>query len=162
MTKRTHSLQLAAAVGLTLTAGCDWLRPGGPPEEAHVQVSSDDVRQLTVVVSQNFERFQEPVCAGDPECPVIERIISADTMVVSSPYANTFEFTERYQIIVESYPTAEVEAVVSMKVNIDGRELYDDIRLLRPENEDGERETLRFVYQYSDLRGNDPSPSGGP
>lgn len=158
MAKRNHSLQVAAGIGLILTAGCGWLRPGGPPEEAQVEISSADAGQLTVVVSRHFERFEEPVCAGEPDCPTVERIVSADTLVVSSPYSNAFEFTDRYQIIVETYPAAEVQAVVQMKVDIDGREWFDVERLLNPTTEDGDRDRLRFVYQYHDLQGQGPGP----
>lgn len=161
MANKNHSLQVVAGIGLILAAGCDWLRPGGPPDEAQVEISSEDVTQLTVVVSQHFERFQEPVCAGDPECPTIERIISADTIVVSSPYSNTFEFTDRYQIIVETFPVDEVQAVVRMTVDIDGREWYDVERLLNPMREDGDRDRLRFVYQYHDLQAEDPTVRDG-
>lgn len=146
------------AIGLILTAGCGWLRPGGPPDEAHVEISSDDVSQLTLVVSQHFERYEEPVCAGEPECPIVERIISADTLVVSSPYSNTFEFTDRHQILVETYPMDEVEATVRMTVDIDGREWFDDVALLSPVNDDGERDTMRFMYNHRNLS----SGLGGP
>ena len=152
MAKMNHSLPVVAGIGLILTAGCDWLRPGGPPEEAQVEISSADVSQLTVVVSQHFERFQEPVCAGDPECPTIESIVSADTLVVSSPYSNVFDFTDRYQIIVETFPVDEVQAVIQMHVDIDGKEWFDVERLLNPMTEDGERDRLRFVYQYNDVQ----------
>jgi len=159
MAKKNHSLQVVVGIGLILTAGCDWLRPGGPPDEAQVEISSADVTQLTVVVSQHFERFQEPVCAGDPECPTIERVVSADTLVVSSPYSNVFDFTDRYQIIVETFPVDDVQAVVQMNVDIDGKEWYDVARLLDPTTEDGQRDRLRFVYQYNDLQAQN---SGGP
>ena len=46
-----------------------------------------------------------------------------------------------------------------MVVEIDGREWFDDVKLLRPVNEDGDRETLRFLYEYQDLDGLN---SGGP
>jgi hypothetical protein len=159
MAKKNHSLQVVVGIGLILTAGCDWLRPGGPPDEAQVEISSEDVNQLTVVVSQHFERFQEPVCAGDPECPTIERVISADTLVVSSPYSNVFDFTDRYQIIIETFPADDVQAVVQMNVDIDGKEWFDVARLLDPMTEDGPRDRLRFVYQYNDLQAQN---SGGP
>ncbi len=160
MAQKNHSLQVVVGIGLILTAGCDWLRPGGPPDEAQVEISSADVSQLTVVVSQHFERFQEPVCAGDPECPTTESVISADTIVVSSPYSNTFEFNDRYQIIVETFPVDEVQAVVHLKVDIDGREWFDVEQLLGPVTEDGERDSLRFVYQYHDLQAANPGPGG--
>ena len=160
MTKKIHSLPAVVAVGLTLTAGCDWLRPGGPPDAAHVEISSADVSRLTVIVSQNFERFEEPVCAGEPECPIVERIITADTLVVSSPYSHTFEFDDRLRILIETYPEDEVQAVVQMTVDIDGKEWYDVERLLAPLTEDGERDRLRFVYQFHDLQGDDPTGRG--
>lgn len=162
MTKKVHSLQVVAGVGLILTAGCDWLRPGGPPNEAYIEISSDDASRLTIIVSQNFERFEEPVCEGDPECPVVLRIVSADTSTVSPPYSNTIEFTDRYQILVETHPEGEVTGTVRMLIEIDGREWFDDVRLLRPMDEDGDRETLRFVYEYSDLATLNSSGSGGP
>ena len=149
-------------IGLILTAGCDWLRPGGPPDEVQVEISSADVNQLTVVVSQHFERFQEPVCAGDPECPTIERVISADTIAVSSPYSNTFDFNDRYQIIIETFPVGRGQAVVHLKVDIDGKEWFDVVRLLGPMTEDGERDRLRFVYQYNDLQAQNSTNPGGP
>ena len=151
MQKHTYSLQVVVAIGVILTAGCDWLRPGGPPDEVQVEISSEDVRQLTVVISQNFVRFVEPVCEGEPDCPTFVRMFDADTIVVTSPYSSAIEFTERSQIFIETHPMDEVEARVSLTVHIDGKEWYDALRLLSPMNEDGERDTMRFVYQYNDL-----------
>ena len=162
MTKKTHSLPIVVALGLILTTGCGWLRPGGPPDEVHVEITSEDVSQLTLVISQNFVRFQEPVCAGEPDCPVFVRVVSADTTVVSPPYTNTIKFTERHQIYIETHPLDEVEARVSMTIDIDGKEWYDDLRLLSPMNEDGERDTLRFVYQYGIQQTDDATRGGGP
>lgn len=158
MPEKIRSRLVVMAVGLTLTAGCGWLRPGGPPDEAYVEISSADVSRLTVIVSRNFERFEEPVCAGEPECPVVERIITADTLTVSSPYSNTFEFDDRLRILIETYPEDEVQAIVQMTVDIDGKEWYDVERLLNPLTEDGKRDRLRFVYQFHDLE--DDAPTG--
>lgn len=162
MTKKVLSLQVVAAAGLILATGCDWLRPGGPPDEVYVEISSDDASRLTIIVSQNFEQFEEPVCEGDPECPVVLRIVSADTSTVSPPYSNTIEFTDRYQILVETHPEGEVTGTVRMVVEIDGREWFDDVKVLRPVNEDGDRETLRFLYEYQDLDGLNSGGPGGP
>lgn len=153
MAKRTRLPQIAVAAGLILTVGCDWLRPGGPPDEADVEISSEDVSQITAIISQNFARFQEPVCEGDPECPVHIRVISADTLVVSTPYSSTIEFTERHQILIDVFPSDEVEARVHMKVHIDGREWFNNVQLLSPTNEEGGRDILRFMYQYAELQG---------
>ena len=39
-------------------------------------------------------------------------------------------------------------ATLSMKVHLDDEEWYNDSRRLVPENTEGDRETLKFVYQY--------------
>jgi hypothetical protein len=139
-----------AALAVLGVAGCGWLFPGGPPEEAHVEITSDDVGQLTVFVSQNFVRYEEQDCAGEPDCPIVLVLLSADTLTVSSPYSNTFEFNDRHQIFVETHPLDEVEARVAMSVDIDGKEWYDEIRFLSPVTDGGDRETMRFIYQFSE------------
>lgn len=148
MTKQIHPLQIVVAAGLLLAAGCDWLRPGGPPDEAYVEIMTEDVSQLTVVISQNFYRFQDESCIEEPDCPVHLVLEQADTLVVSAPYSSAIEFTDRHQLFIETHPLDEVEAEVGMTVKIDGRDWYEDLRILSPENEDGERDTLRFLYQY--------------
>lgn len=145
-----------AALAVLGVAGCGWLFPGGPPEEAHVEITSQDVGQLTVVVSQNFVRYEEQDCAGEPDCPIILVVLSADTLTVSSPYSNTFQFTERHQILVETRPVEDVEARVAMTVEIDGRDWYDEIRLLSPVTDGGDRETMRFIYQFSENQTQNP------
>ncbi len=37
-----------------------------------------------------------------------------------------------------------------MRVLIDGEEWYNDFRTLQPFNEEGERETLQFVYEFEE------------
>ena len=100
------------ACGLILTAGCGWLRPGGPPEEAYVEISTDDVDELTIIISQLFLQVEDPECAGQQGCSTSLRIITADTIVASSPYTNNITFTNTLQLYVETYPTDEVEATV--------------------------------------------------
>ena len=156
MAKKNRLLPIVVALGVIPLAGCDWLFPGGPPDEADVEITSEDVARLTVVVSQNFVRYEEPDCAGEPGCPVLLILLAADTMAVTSPYATTIEFTDRHQLFVETHPVDEVEARVAMKVDIDGKDWYDDIRLLRPMDEDGERETIRFLYQFTENQGVNP------
>ena len=156
MVKKNRFLPIAVALGVIPLAGCDWLFPGGPPDEAEVEITSEDVARLTVVVSQSFVRFEEPDCAGEPDCPIFVQLLSADTMTVPSPYTTTIEFTDRHQLFVETHPMDEVEARVAMVVDIDGREWYDDIRLLSPTGENGERETIRFIYQFSENQGINP------
>lgn len=148
MSKDYRPLQVLVAVGLILTAACGWLHPGGPPDEASVEITSDDVSQFVVFVSQDFLQIQEESCVGEPDCPVHLVILSADTLVVSGPYTTTIDIAESQRLFLETHPVDSVQAIVSMKVKIDGRDWYDDLRLLEPVTEDGERETLRFVYEY--------------
>ena len=156
MAKKNRPLPIVVALGVIPMAGCGWLFPGGPPDEADVEITSEDVARLTVVVSQNFVRYEEPDCAGEPDCPIFVLLVTADTMAVSSPYAATIEFTDRHQLFVETHPVDEVEARVAMTVDIDGQEWYDDIRLLSPMGENGERETIRFIYQFTEHQGVNP------
>ena len=162
MAKKTHSLPIVVACGLILTAGCDWLRPGGPPEEAYVEISTDDVDELTIIISQLFLQVEDPECAGQQGCSTSLRIITADTIVASSPYTNNITFTNTLQLYVETYPTDEVEATVAMKVDIDGKEWFDDLRLVRPMTDDGARDALRFVYQFGFQQQVDDPFGGGP
>ena len=104
--------------------------------------------QFVVFVSQNFRQIQDEGCAGEPDCPVHLVILTADTLLVSAPYATTIDIADSQRLYLETHPVDEVEAVVAMKVKIDGRDWYDDLRLLRPMIEGGARETLRFVYEY--------------
>lgn len=146
--KKIQLLPVLVVFGIVFVTGCGWLRPGGPPEEAHIEVSSEDVTQLTLIVSQVFVQIEDPECAGDLGCPVSVSLSAADTLVVSSPYSNTVEFTPRYQIYVEAYPMDEVEARVALKVDIDDKEWFNEERLLLPVNSEGQRDILSFVYQY--------------
>ena len=148
MSRTFRSVQVVVAVGLVLAAGCGWLRPGGPPNEASVEIMSDDVSQFMVFLSQDFLQREDEGCLGEPGCPVHLIILSADTLVVSGPYASTIDIADSQRLYFETHPVDEVEAIVALKVKIDGKDWYDDLRLLRPVNEDGERETLRFVYEY--------------
>ena len=148
MSKDHRSSQVFVAVGLILTSACGWLHPGGPPDEAFVEITSDDVSQFVVFVSQNFRQIEDEGCAGEPDCPVHLVILSADTLVVSGPYASTIDIAESQRLYIETHPVDDVEAIVSMKVTIDGRDWYDDLKLLQPTTASGERETLRFVYEY--------------
>lgn len=147
---------LIAPVLLPLTlAGCDWFRPGGPPEEALVEVSSEDVDSATLVVSRRFS-VGDPGCTGEQGCDEPFQLLSADTNVVGLPYGETIKFTSTQRLLVQSYPLGEDTARLGMRVVIDGDEKYSDFRQLGPPEEGEPRQTLFFVYTFGT-----PTSAGG-
>lgn len=163
MLMKTRSFPIAVACTVILTAGCDWLRPGGPPEKASIEVSSEDVDRATLVVSQTFVWGEDPECDGEQGCEAIPQPLGSDTMTVDLPHKTTVEFKSNYQLFVATYPADPVTATLSMRVEIDGIESYNGILPLDPPDADGNREALVYVYQFGGPRpGNDaPTPGGG-
>lgn len=152
MSKELRLLLIAAVFVPPSLAGCDWFRPGGPPEEALVEVSSEDVDSATLVVSQRFSVGADPGCAQEPDCEAFQ-LLSADTNVVDLPYRETIKFTSTQRILVQSYPLGEDTARLGMRVVVDGDEKYSEFRRLGPpEEEGGTRETLFFVYTFGRAR----------
>lgn len=142
---RTHPLAvLMAMVGLL---GCDALTLDREPEVAHLKIDSSDVSEVVLVTSQWFVEVADPDCPTT-ECNTLIHLVNADTATVSLPFSESFPFNFRLQFFAEVYPTTLAPATLAMRVHLDDEEWYNDSRLLVPENTDGDRETLRFVYKY--------------
>jgi hypothetical protein len=131
-----------------LLGGCDFLTGVSEPEQLRVVIESDDVSSVTLVMSPYFLQITDPEC---PECEAIIQLVQSDTTVQTLPFDQTFAFTSRQQYFVETFPEIEPVATLSLKVFIDGDVWYDDFRELKVVGQDGERETLRFVYQFREL-----------
>ncbi len=136
-----------AALACLPVLGCDALLLDREPEVAHLEVTSGDVAEVVLVTSQWFVRVADTNCVAGG-CPAVIQLVEADTSVVALPFAKSYPFTSRLQFFAELYPDASTSATVAMKVNLDDDEWYDDSRQLPPVGEDGERPTLRFVYEY--------------
>lgn len=138
-------------LALTLASGgCDWLRGVSDPEEIRIELSSSQTSQAVVVRSTYFQLQPDPEC---PEtCPSEVLLVESDTSIVSLPFNSTFPFTERRQYFVEAFPAVPDTTELAMKISIDGKEWYSDFRALGPDDGEGNRETLRFVYQFSEPR----------
>jgi len=160
MPKEIRSLILAPACALLLLTGCDWLFLQGPPDEAVVELSSGDVDKAVLVLSLNFGWAPPPDCE-DTTCDPVLQVLSADTTTVDLPYSKTVKFTSTQQLLAESYPVEEIDARMGMRVVVDGQERYNQYRSLRLEDEEGNRETLYFVYTFGDDPLNPGGPSGG-
>lgn len=147
------SLFVALAGAIWLTAGCDTLFLDREPDEAHLELSSTDIDQITLVTSQWFVEVADQECidAGNLGCPTTIQLIAADTSTVSLPFARSYPFNSRLQFFAEAFTTPPMEATLSMLVHLDDEEWYNDSRTLLVSNADGEQETLRFVYQYNVL-----------
>ena len=157
MLKKNRSLSIAAACVLFTLSSCDWLRPGGPPDEAGVEVSSADVEKAVLIVSRNFVWADDPDCGDGPGCDPTLQVISADTFVVDLPHNRTIKFTSRQQLLVESYPDVEEAARLGMRVTIDGDERYNNFATLQPATGDIPRQSLYFAYTF----GGRPLNTGG-
>jgi len=142
-------LMWAAFTLIPLVGACDWLAGVSRPEELRVQIQSEDIDSVTLVTSAFFLAITDPGCI---ECEAIIQLVESDTSIVRLPYDQVYAFTSREQYFVESFPTIPVETALSMRVSIDGRDWFDDFRTLLPDGDEGEPETLRFVYQFAELR----------
>lgn len=157
MPREFRSLLIAVISAPLLISGCDWLRPGGPPEEAFIEVSSTNANKATLVTSRSFVWAEDPECAGEPGCGTEVNVLMADTTTIDLPYSVTLKFTSTQQLLTEVFPAAEVEAWISLRIAIDGTEKYTNFKSLSPPAEDGSRETMLYVYQF----GGRPLDTGG-
>ncbi len=137
----------SAVVALLVLAGCESLTGINRPDELDLTIESADVGQVVVVTSAYFLLIPDPECPLDCEAKV--QLVEADTATVSVPFQRRYAFTAREQYFVETYPLLGNTATLYMRVAIDGREWYNDTRLLLPEGQDGLPESLRFVYNFN-------------
>jgi len=140
-------LPVVFAGSLVTLGACDALTLDREPEVAHLEISSSEVSEVTLITSQWFVELEDPEC---PQCARLIHLVTSDTTDVSLPFSRSYPFTSRLQFFAETYPTELRPATLSMTVYLDDEEWYNDSRMLVLENADGERETLRFVYKYND------------
>lgn len=142
------------ATATLLLAGCDALTLDREPEVAHVELDSPDVSSVTLIISRWFIEVEDPECEnpGDPGCPTRTQLVEADTSTVSLPFSESYPFDFRLQFYAEAYTNPPVEATMAMKVYLDDEEWYNDSRFLPVMNDDGVQETIKFQYQYHNLR----------
>lgn len=139
----------AVLAALIVSQGaCEWLAGVSEPEEVRVRIGSEDADTVTLITSMRFILVQNPDCPDDPNCPQSVHLQEADTTNVAVPFDRTYAFTDRLQIFLETFPRDSVAATLSMRVTIDGRDWYDDFRELQVDDGEGERETLRFLYEF--------------
>jgi hypothetical protein len=70
-------------------------------------------------------------------------------VAATAPLHRTYAFTSAGRYLVEVFPADGVEATLSMRVRIDGKEWFNDARELKPVGPDGEQETLLFTYAFA-------------
>lgn len=128
-------LPLAATILLLASAlGCDSTAASSPPETARVRVERADAGEAVVITSTLFS------IAGS-EVDLIE----ADTQQVTPPFDMTFSLTEARRFFVSIGPTEGEVAELHLRVWIDERSWFDEVRELGVDPE-----TLEFVYRYQD------------
>ncbi len=137
-----------------LFSGCEALTLDREPEVAHVELDSPDVSSITLVISRWFIEVEDPECEnpGDPGCPTRTQLVEADTSTAALPFKASYDFDFRLQFYAEAFTNPPVEATVAMKVHLDDEEWYNDSRFLPLANDDGVQETIKFQYQYHNLR----------
>ena len=151
---RAVSTAFVAAPLLLAAAACDWLRPGGPPEDATIHVSSQDVDEATLIVASDFDAVPDVPPCDEPSAPCPEpfSLRRADTALVDLPYTYDFEFTSKQRLYTVVFPEATVRAWMSMRVEINGDERFNGFLEIGPEDEYGNRERLQYAYYYTNLR----------
>lgn len=139
------AVRITAAV-LPCLAACETITGVNEPDELRLRIQSDDVVEVTLITSAHFEMVEDPAC---PEtCDRRAQLTESDTSTVSLPFDRTYPFTSRLQYFVESYPPAGVTATVHMRIDIDGREWYNDARALNRDGAGGAAPSLMFVYNF--------------
>lgn len=141
---RAARLVLAAA-WLPLVGACDSLGLGGEPETARIHIESTDVEEVTLVTAKRFVYVRPPDCT---ECPAVAQPVNADTSVVSVPFDRTYPFDSRLQFFAETFPAAAEPATLLLVAYVDDREWSRSTRLVQPAEEDGQQQTLQFVYEF--------------
>lgn len=130
-------------------AACDSLTLRRGPETARVEIESADVDEVNLITADWFIFVDNPDCPG---CESAVQLVNSDTSVVALPFEQSYRFGPRRQFFAETYPAAGEPAVLSLRAYVDGAEWINTSRLLRPADDNGQPETLRFVYQYSVAR----------
>ena len=145
--RRRPALAVLAVAALAPLGACDLLNtPGGEPDEVSVVIESSDASQVSVVTSMDFLTVPNPECPE--ECPSSIELVRADTADAALPFDRSYRFSSKLQFFVETFHLGDEPVTISMRVTIDDRVWYDDFRTLSPTGDEGERETLRFVYRY--------------
>jgi hypothetical protein len=140
-------LTLPLVLAVLGVGACDNLGIGGAPDELTVDVESiAGSSQILLVTSTKWIYEPDPTC--DPSqpggCPQTVKVLTADTATVSSPYRTTFRFDSDYRYLVEASPADGAAATLKMKVEIDGKEWFNEARDLDPSGEG----SLQFLYQW--------------
>lgn len=130
-------------------AACESLTLRREPEIARIEIESSDVDEVNLVTADWFALVADPNC---PACESDVRLVNSDTSVVALPFEQTYRFGPRLQFFAETYPVVGEPVMLSLRAYVDGAEWINASRLLQPVDDNGRRETLRFVYQYSVAR----------
>lgn len=113
-------------------------------------IEGSDVARAYLITSPDWIYIQNPSCEAGEECPPSIRVVAADTTIITPPFQGTFRFTSTLRYLVETFPVDSVTAAMSMRVKVDGRDWYEEERLLAPVGPDGERESLQFIYRFNE------------
>jgi len=144
-----RAARLGGVLALLGLVGCKSLGLDGQPDELQVDVEAIGAAEIAVVTSTDFTFIQDPNCADGQQCEQSLLVLSADTVTEAVPFRKTYSFTSSRRYLVEVYPSGGVQATLSMRVRIDGKDWYNDARELRPAGNDGEQETLLFTYAFA-------------
>ncbi|HUF71058.1 MAG TPA: hypothetical protein VMM79_20575 [Longimicrobiales bacterium] len=139
----------ALVLAVFAAVACDNLGLSGEPERLNVDVEAVGADRIIMVSSTNWVYMNDPACNPDEQaCPAILRVLGADSTTVDVPVSRTFEFTRDFRYYIQVFPADGVTATVRMTIDIDGKPWYDEARELRPNGNDGEQESLEFIYRW--------------
>ena len=147
--KRGGNALILSLIVLSIGA-CEFLTGVHIPDHVSVEIGCSDVSNVTVIQSYHFLMIPDPECPEDPSCPSVVYLVNSDTSSVALPFDRTYQFTERHQFFLETYPPEGEEATLTMRIMIDEEEWYNDFRKLLPVGEDGDQETFQIVYQFGE------------
>ena len=130
--------------------GCNSLGLGGEPEELRIQVEGTGVTQVRLVTSTQWVYQPDPACEqrDGQTCPEVVRVFAADSPTVALPLNRTLRFTQDLKYLIEVFPAGGEAATLKMRIDIDGKEWYNDQRQLPATPAGGVPQTLQFIYQW--------------
>jgi hypothetical protein len=117
---------LALAAGALWSSACS-LWDTGQPEDITVRVESTGTEPVVLILSREFLASPGSEDAGS----VAVQFITSDTILVTPPASRTLPLAPTYRFLARAQsPDSANAATVRLRVAVDGRERYNQSRIL--------------------------------
>lgn len=121
-----HRLGLVAAAFLVLTAACDFFGPVGK-DTATIEVTAEPNTPVRVITSNNF------AITFDDEGRQEFLLFQVDSGWVEVPHTQSYDLRETGMFFVQTAEAEDPDALVGLRVLVDGDVQYDHSGVIQPE-----------------------------